>query len=120
MRSNVGNQSQETLFLFVSEPSKAKHKIANCQEKTVYQLVNRHNNLPVYEIKPHNEPGKTWVVHWNVLLPVAHPSQDLIEEESDDSDYDTPPIDEDELSRLLPQGPMTRSHTEVKLMMDIM
>ena len=63
---------------------KGKHKIANCWENTVYVVIDRQDNLPVYKIRPLKEPGKIWVVHNSLLLPNILPSQGLTQMKSDD------------------------------------
>ena len=54
-----------------------KHKLADKWESTVYKVLNRKGDLPVYTVQPINEDGPTRTLHRDHLLPCSN----LVEDE---------------------------------------
>ena len=50
-----------------------------------------------------------------MLVPIVHPKKELMELESDDSDYDTAPPDND-LPDPVPRGPVACSQTKARIL----
>ena len=55
------------------------------------------------------------MLHRNMLVPIVHPEKELMELESDDTYYDTPPPDND-LPDLVPRGPVACSQTKARIL----
>ncbi|KAJ8381316.1 hypothetical protein SKAU_G00020940 [Synaphobranchus kaupii] len=52
-----------------------KHKLANNWESTVYQVLKRMGDLPVYVVHPVSEEGPTRTLHRDLLLPFGYLSE---------------------------------------------
>ena len=90
----------------------SKHKIADKWEDMAYEVIDNQSSLPVYTSKSWKEWGHTWIVHRNLLMHIAHSYKEQLEKESDDSEYDMPPNDE-ELPSTIPNWPVTHSRMKM-------
>ena len=77
---------------------KVKHKIADRWENTVYEVLERQDNMPISKICPRKDMDKSpkaikmWIMHHNLLFPIAWTEENSEEDSDDDEDYPSMPV----------------------------